>query len=369
MKEGLFYTIARDVEKREHRIFSERSCLSIKNSEVYLPWLGSHTDLSVLEVSLSGEKRKNISVMSSPEAEAVSGAGCFVPDFENNRLKFILPRFHLGVPAQMDMEMAVYQLAHTKIIKEVIEEAEENNSGILYYAREGHLTQMQKAIYLTSNKNLPTTMVSISHKPTDNEYSRSAYFASEPNLEGFPESPKILFLCDPIASGMQHVAMIEKLEEMNRLPEKIVIIAPMATMFGLDVIESVCKEKGVKMVAGVAGVLLDTQPPLRYYSPYPKNENQAADTNLHSLMTGLFGENLGRACIRCNWTATFWGGPSMPMEASDEELKGVGLSNKILLDICEKLTESDAIKMGVIEKLIPYSTKVKLREKNLKQIG
>jgi len=160
---------------------------------------------------------------------------------------------------------------------------------------------------------------------------------------------------------MQHVAMIEKLEEMGRLPKKVVVIAPMATKFGLEVIEKLCKEKGVEFVAGVAGVLLDTQPPLRYYSPYPRNQNQAADPELHTLMNGMFGENLGKACIRCNWTGTFWGGPKMPMEESDAELADVGLSNRVLLDICEKLTEKEAIKMGVVEKLLPCSTKLLIR--------
>lgn len=363
MKEGLFYSLAKEVESSEKKISIERYGVSIRNSEAYVPWIGTFSELAVLEVNLTGEKMKNVSVVSSPEAEAVSGAGCFIPDPENNRLKFVLPRFHLGVPAQMDMEMAVYQLSQTRIIREAIEEAKADNSGIIYFAREGHLTQMQKAVYMTTRENLPTTMVSISHKMAENEYTRAAYFASEPNLEGFPEKPEILFLCDPVASGMQHVAMIEKLEEMKKLPNKVVIIAPMATRFGLEVIERLCKEKDVEFVAGVVGVLLDTQPPLRYYSPYPRSQDQAVDPDLHTLMTGLFGENLGRTCIRCNWTGTFWGGPTMPLEASDEELSGVGLSNKILVDICEKLTETEAIKMGVVEKLLPFSTKM-LIERN-----
>jgi len=361
MKEGLFNSLAKEVERQENQISTARSCLSVKNSEAYIPWLGAYSDLLVLEINLDGENEKNISVVSSPEAEAVSGAGCFIPDFENKRLKFVLPRFHLGVPAQIDMEVAVYQLAHTKIIREAIVEAKAENSGIIYFAREGHLTQMQKVVYLTTRENLPTTMVSISHQPADNEYTRSAFIASEPNLEGFSDRLQTLFLCDPVASGMQIVAMIEKLEEMGRLPNKIVVIAPMATRFGLGVIEKICKEKGVEFVAGVAGVLLDTQPPLRYYSPYPKNENQAVDIDLHSLMIGMFGEKLGQACIRCDWTGTFWGGNDFPMKASSEELASLGLSNKELLDICSKLTEQEAIKMGVMEKLLPYSTKMLVR--------
>lgn len=361
MKEGLFYSLAEEVEKNDCDIAIERFNFSVKNSEAYLPWQGEYSHLSVLEANLVGEAKKNISVVSTPEAEAVSGAGCFIPDSEHHKLKFVLPRFHLGVPAQMDMEMAVYQLAHTRIIREAILGAKADNSGIVYFAREGHLTQMQKAVYLTTRENLPTTLVSISHRPADNEYTRSAYFASEPNLEGFSKQLNTLFLCDPVASGMQHTAMIEKLEQMGRLPKKIVVIAPMATKFGLRVIERTCKEKNIEFAAGVAGVLLDTQPPLRYYSPYPKEEIQAADTELFSIVRGLFGEKLSQACIRCNWTGTFWGGDDFPMEASNDELGNLGLSNEELLEICAKLTENEAIKMGVVEKLLPYSTKMLIK--------
>ncbi len=361
MKEGIFFGIAEEIEKQDKEISIERSHMGVRNSEVYQPWMGACSLLSVMEVNLEGENNKNISVISSPEAEAVSGAGCFIPDFKENSLKFVLPRFHLGVPAQMDMEMAVYQLSHTRIIRNAIKEAAANDSGIVYFAREGHLTQMQKAIYLTTRENLPTTMVSISHKVADNVYTREAFFASEPNLEGFSKKLHTLFLCDPVASGMQHTAMIEKLEEMGRLPEKIVVIAPMATKFGLRVIEKTCKEKGVEFEAGVAGVLLDTQPPLRYYSPYPKKEIQAADPELFSIVRGLFGDKLSQACIRCNWTGTFWGGDNFPMEASSDELESLGLSNEELLDICSNLTEQKAIDMGMVDKLIPFSTKLLLK--------
>jgi len=362
MKEGIFFDVAEEVEKQEKEISIDRFCVNIRNSEIYQPWMGICSTMQVLEANLEGENVKNISVISSPEAEAVSGAGCFIPDFKENSLKFVLPRFHLGVPAQMDMEIAVYQLSHTRIIKNAIIEAPTKDSGIIYFAREGHLTQMQKAVYLTTRQNLPTTMVSISHRPAENSFTRQAFFASEPNLEGFSNQLHTLFLCDPVASGMQHTAMIEKLEEMGRLPRKIVVIAPMATKFGLRVIEKTCKEKGVMFEAGVAGVLLDTQPPLRYYSPYPKKEIQVADPKLFAVVRELFGDKLSKACIRCNWTGTFWGGNNFPMEASNDELGDIGLSNEELLNICSNLTEQKAIDMDIVDRLIPFSTKLLLKK-------
>jgi hypothetical protein len=360
MKEGLFFRTAKEIENE--KIDIERYGQIIYNSEVYRPWLGECSQISVLETGLKG-KPKNISIVSSPEAEAISGAGCFILDPNNHNLRFVLPRFHLGVPAQIDMEMAVNQLVHTRIISEAVEEIDSNDSGIIYFAREGHLTQMQKAVFLHSYKNLPTTLISISHKPADNEYSRLAFFSAEPNLEGFGDNLHTVILCDPVASGMQHVAMIEKLEEMGRLPKKIVVIAPMATKFGLSVIERVCKEKNVEFVAGVAGVLLDTQPPLRYYSPYPVDVHQAADSDLHALMRGLFGDKLGKSCIRCNWTGTFWGGTKMPLIDSDEELSQVDLSNEELFRICAQLSENIANDINVLEKLLPLSTKILLRDR------
>jgi hypothetical protein len=257
----------------------------------------------------------------------------------------------------MDMEVAIFQLTQTRIIKKILEKAKPDNSGIIYFAREGQLTQMQKAVYLSTGENLPTTLVSISHQEAKNEFTRKAYFAADPNLEGFADNLDILFLCDPVASGMQHTAMVEKLEQMGRLPKKIVVIAPMATRFGLEVIERACQQKGVEFAAGAAGVLLDTQPPLRYYSPYPRDVNQAADPELHFLVNEMFGEKLAKACIRCNWTGTFWGGPELPMKASDEELREVGLSNDELLEICAGLTEHAALKMRLLDKLMPYSSK------------
>jgi hypothetical protein len=360
MKEGLFYGLAKEVAELEKKINIDRYSLGIKNPEIYRPMMDPFSNLLVLEANLNDEKEKNISVVSSPEAEAVSGAGAFIPDYERKGMKFVLPRFHLGVPAQMDMEIAVFQLAQTKIIKRMIEEAKPDNSGVIYFAREGQLTQMQRAVYLTNGENLPTTLVSISHQGARNEFTRRAYFAAEPNMEGFGNNLEVLFLCDPVASGMQHTAMIEKLEEMGKLPRKIVVIAPMATKFGLQVIEKACQQKGVEFAAGVAGVILDTQPPLRYYSPYPKDIDQAADPDLYTLVNGMFGDKLSKACIRCNWTGTFWGGPDLPMKASDEELKAVGLSNEELLQICCKLTEQAALKMGIMDKILPYSSKLML---------
>ena len=360
MKEGLFYGLAKEVAEQKTDLVIDRYGWGMKNPEIYRPTMDPISNLLVLEANLSSEKEKNISVVSSPEAEAVSGAGAFIPNYEKGGMKFVLPRFHLGVPAQMDMEIAVFQLAQTKIIRRMIEEAKPDNSGVIYFAREGQLTQMQKAIYLTNGENLPTTLVSISHQSAKNEFTRKAYFAAEPNMEGFSDNLEVLFLCDPVASGMQHTAMIEKLEEMGKLPKRIVVIAPMATKFGLQVIERACQQKGIEFAAGVAGVILDTQPPLRYYSPYPWDVNQAADPDLHALVNGMFGDKLSKACIRCNWTGTFWGGPDLPMKASDEELQAVGLSNGELLQICSQLTEQAALKMGIMEKLLPYSSKLML---------
>ena len=49
----------------------------------------------------------------SPEMEIISGAGGF--DHDN---KFVLPRYHFGPLAQLDMEVAMYQLANSPKMRE-----------------------------------------------------------------------------------------------------------------------------------------------------------------------------------------------------------------------------------------------------------
>ncbi|MFA6007654.1 MAG: hypothetical protein WC784_03345 [Candidatus Shapirobacteria bacterium] len=82
------------------------------------------------------------------------------------------------------------------------------------------------------------------------------------------------------------------------------------------------------------------------------------DKELHRFIRNFFGDKLNKACIRCNWTGTFLGGPKMPLEASEEELKSIGLCNRELQNICSEITLDKAKEAGIYEKLLPYSTKL-----------
>lgn len=351
-KKSIFFEIASRVEEEK---LSEivgvgvRGKYQIKNHQLYSPVLGEHSELSFMEAM-------GVVVVSSPETEIISGAGGFGKDN-----KFVLPRYHFGPLAQIDMEVAMYQLANSPKMKELIEGSTEDNSGIIYFAREGHLTNWQRALYLVDqNKNIPSTIVAMSHKACENIYTRESQLSVKANLEGFNlNNLEILYISDPVASGMQHVKMMEELVNVGCKPKTVVTIAPMATAFGMRVISLACKEMGINFVGGCCSALLESTKPLRYYSPYPAaNENQVVDADLHRFIRKFFGNKLDKACIRCNWTGTFLGGPKMPLEASEDELRSVGLCNQELLDICNKITVEEAKNNGVYEKLIPYSTKL-----------
>lgn len=356
-KEGIFFEIAAQVEKEnlnEVVGLGVREKFSIKNHQIYTPILGENTTVMAMEAM-------GVVAISSPEAEIISGAGGF--DRDN---KFVLPRYHFGPSAQLDMEVAMYQLANSPKMRVLIERSNPDNSGIIYFAREGHLTNWQRALYLVDEKkNIPSTIVAMSHTPAENIYTRDSRLATKANLEGFNlKNLEILYISDPVASGMQHVKMLEELAKLDCIPKTVVTIAPMATAFGMRTISLACEKMGINFVGGCCSALLESTKPLRYYSPYPAaNENQVVDVDLHRFIRGYFKDKLNNACIRCNWTSTFLGGPTMPLEASEEELKNIGMSNKDLLNICEKITCDEAKKDNVLEKLIPYSTKLLQKNK------
>ena len=344
---SIFFDIASQVDGETQKSGGEREEIKVTNS-VYQGVLGREKTVKFLQ-------RENVTVISTPEAEAISGAGGFV----GKNGEFLIPRYHLGVPAQWDMEVAMYYLANTPAMKEIISKSRHDNSGVIYFAREGHLTEFQKAIYLMNGENLPTTIANISHKSAENEYTRESVISTKLNLEGFnKKNLEVLYICDPVASGMQHVAMLEELKRLDCLPKTVVIVAPMATGFGLRVIELASKEMGIDFRAGCCAAILDSSKPLRYYSPYPENRENVVDQDLHEFIRGYFGDKLGKSCIRCNWTGTFYGGPDMPMKASEEELNEVGLSNKELLDICARIGAKEIAELGLMDRLDPYSARM-----------
>jgi len=356
---SIFFRITNKVDSiiKKEKLNKQVGEVTIKIHDLYNCVLGKNIKIKFADITLCNSVNSQVFLVSSPEAEAISGAGAFIPS--KKRLKFCIPRYHLGIPAQLDKEVAMFQLASTPSMKNIINKSSHKNSGVIYFAREGHLAQWQKAVYLLTGKNLPTTIVSISHKPANNVFTRESHFGSNPNLEGFNlRNLEYLYICDPVASGMQHIAMIEKLQEFNSLPKTVVVIAPMATKYGLLAIAVACKELGVNFIGGTCATLLDSNAPLRYYSPYPQSVDQVVDKDLHRFVRKHFKDVLHKPCIRCNWSATFFGGPKMPLEASEEELRSVGLSNKLLLDLCNNVSVDSAKSFGVYNDLIPYSTKL-----------
>jgi hypothetical protein len=325
---------------------------------IYQPVLGQSQTITTLEYV---DKSANIHalVIGSPEAEAISGAGAFIPDNNTGNLAFSFPRYHFGVPAQFDMAVATHQLAKTPLLETKLQQLTEHNSGIIYFAREGHMTSWQQAVYLATGKNLPTTLAEIHHTPADNEFTRVAELSRPLNLEGFPEDKlETLFLCDPVASGMQQIKLIEELARINRLPQEIVIIAPMASLYGLRLIGQACRELNLSCTVGALAVLLDTTKPLHYYSPYPQKPNQAANPEMHDKLCQLFGPDLHRWCIRGNWTGSFWAGTDFPLADSQTELENINLSNQAVKALSHQLTPEIAQAKNIYHALLPFSTKL-----------
>jgi len=331
------------------------SAISIPVASVYLDTIGTTVPGLQMETTL-GIKGSRTVLLSTAEAEAIGGAGLFSKD-SSGKYCFCVPRFHLGPAAQLDLSVAMSQLAHTDLMKELIDKSDQTNSGIIQFTREGHLANWQIAVWLNSGKNLPTTLVKISHQKADNPFTRVAHIDGEPNLEGFPEKLERLYVCDPVASGMQHVAMLEYLESLGRTPEELVVVAPMATLFGLRVIALACEARGIRFRAGVLGALLDSLKPLRYFSPYPKDSLQVANINLAAFMDKVTKGEIHRWCIRGNWTASFMGGTDLPLTASEEELVSLGLSNQAVMELMGNVSYQDAEKMGLLPYLLPYSSR------------
>lgn len=362
-----FFRIAEEIDKeRKYGVLNPlRSEITIPNAAPYNQIIGNKTKTKVLEVKLMDKGKSSVVAFSTPESEAISGGGVFQFNKKHRILEFVLPRFHLGTNAQLDLEIAMLQLAHTSMLKKVIDNSNPENSGIILFAREGPLSLWQRAIFNLSGKNLPTTIINVTHEKAGNKFTRIARVSPKPNLEGFNSHKlDIIYLCDPIASGMQYVRVIEWLIKCNRKPKIIVAIAPMANCFGLNVVASFCNENEIEFKAGVCGTLLDTVKPLMYYSPYPESINQIANINVYNLISKIFSSKIHKFCIRGNWTATFFGGDKLPLIDSNKELKDldIKLDNKTLFEKCKKLTTEVAKNHGVLKSLIPYSTLLKTKK-------
>jgi len=152
-----FFRIAKRIDKeRKHGVLNPlRSEITIPNPAPYNQIIGNETKTKVLEVKLMDKGRSSVVVFSTPEAEAISGGGIFKFNTETKKIEFALPRFHLGTNAQLDLEIAMLQLAHTSLLKQIIGNSNPENSGIILFAREGPLSLWQRAVFNLSGKTYP----------------------------------------------------------------------------------------------------------------------------------------------------------------------------------------------------------------------
>lgn len=296
--------------------------------------------------------------------------------------EFQLPRYHLGVPAQMDLVRAMRQVVYSKEVRKIFKAHQKDDKQIyaIEFTREGHLANFQEAVYRGLNKTIPFTLVHVKHfeKGVNNQYKRVT-MVSKITLEGlYTNQVKLAVLIDSVASGMQQVAVGEYL--LNQIKqakqyqlEELLVVAPMLNLWGAVVISLWAASNKLKVRFITCGGLLLGPDKLKYFSAVLTNKKVAVSPKLAKLHQLAHDKNArDKACVRSNWTASFLA-PNEAIRFSDQELKSYGSSNKKVLRASSKITLNKIKRLKIDPRsLIPYSTLYEAkrlgREKELRNI-
>lgn len=307
---------------------------------------------------------------STPENNAIT-IGRF--KIGKNELEFQLPRFHVGVLAQMDLQRAMRQVTEFDLIKDMFKRFNNLSKEVfgIEFTREGHLANFQESIFRQLNKTVPFTLVHVKHftEGIKNRYERIT-MVSRISLEGLePKKTRLAVLVDSVASGMQQVAVGEYLLNEIRIKTKksklkqIIVVAPMLNLWGAMVVSLWAASEKISIKFITCGGLLLGPDDLRYYSAVMEDKRVAGNLKLARLHQAAHDDkSRGRACTRSNWTASFLA-PTEAMDFSDNELKTYGSSNQKLLETSKKITLEKVKQMGIDpELLIPYSTRYEAKK-------
>jgi len=193
------------------------------------------------------------------------------------------------------------------------------------------------------------------------------------NSEGMnAEKLTTLITIDPLASGMQHVVLVE--EVLRRVREqndgyhqvnKLVILAPMASLFGMSVVANRMAKEGIAVEFMISGTMLDSGP-AKYYSPVYLDERGGIDSKMAELIRlasgNLITDRAALYCSRCNWAASFFS-PSEALLSSEEELHDLKSSNAELQRTSGAVTLEDIKSMGIrLKDLVPVSTYIEAKQ-------
>lgn len=330
-------------------------------------------------------KPPTVFIVSSAANHALT-IGRFITD-ENRQVVFQLPRFSIEPSIQTDMATAINQAFHVpEILHHVIGDLDDpvQEAFLTYLTREGHLTQVQQAIFNASGHHIPYTIANITHLKEehlkDSGYKFHAIFKRVSliypiNFEGLnPSQVKTLILGDQIASGMQIVDLANYIidqvarENKNHAINHLVVVAPLSSLFGIVTISLWGAKKEIKTTFIASGSLLDSGPN-KYYSPLSQNEKVTPLPVLQTIHHLAHPENVrGKMCVGCNWTARFGASPETALRDSQSEAEQKNTTNQKMIQHAAGQTKAilDLLQKNNLPRrtLIPESSRSKAHAEN-----
>jgi hypothetical protein len=304
----------------------------------------------------------------TPEGESISGLGGLWPD-DKGKLSLKLPRFITGPAARDNLEFLGYQMSCASV--EHLGMPDPNTSAIIDFYREGPWTEIQRHLWDLSGGRIeiPTDKVTICHEEADNFLNRTAMvFNGEKLFYGVdPKMIKTLYLGDSVASGAQMAVALDYLINIKGCkPEKIVLMAPMLTLFGTVCLAKLLSAKGVRLAAYTGASILDInygdepEPGNLYYSPYPTSSSQLANYEFRGIYNRFHPGGDTRDGIRCNWTESFLLSSRAIMDSATE-LGKRGLTNVSLSQSMGRVTKELLVDYGLdFRKLYSYAARIEM---------
>jgi hypothetical protein len=320
-----------------------------------------------------GVAKPKIFVIGTPENEAVSLGRLALND--RDELFFQLSRFHYGHAALEDMSIGMNQALYVKEIGDLFAlNNPEKDSFIIHITREGPMIRFESSLYNFLRKDIPYTSAHSRHIKVDdpgNEFGRIADVC-DINFEGLiPSEARLITICDNTASGMQHVAVLDKtiqhIEKNNGKHDirTLLIISPLLTAYGATTISYAAASYGIRTVFACSAHLLGCIGPKRYYSPILNNENLSASPQFLNVNSFMHQGHAEERCARGNWTSTF-SAKDYALLTSDDELGRSGTSNAELIERGNRIDLKTLEDMGINPfDLIPYSTLDEARERGI----
>lgn len=313
-----------------------------------------------------------IYLFGSPEQSAVTVGRLMPSSSDSLQYRFQLPRFHTGVPAQLDLETAIEQMFAFSKIKKLLGSKKliSKQNYVISLIREGHLTSVQQAIWHSSRSNVPTTLVHVRHKQVTESKTPLARMAvaCDFNLEGIEvKNINNLIISDNVASGIQvgvtALSVLSHLNGVGKSLKRVIFVTPLLTDYSVLVLSHLLAQYGLSCTFLVSGGLLTNRDSQRYYSPLSHNPDYLAEPAVAAIHHLAHPKKIRQmACVRCNWTASFLA-PKQALVDSQAELTSLGSSNRQLQTHSNQIGLDQLKEAGVkVESLLPLSSLIGLSQ-------